>query len=496
MLGHRAVQASESKQMSARVNRGLAWISLASSLVGLLDIIAILLILNLWVNEEEYGIATKCIWIIPLLDQATDLGLSAGVIQRDDHNERTLSTVFWLNLAIAAALFVVIVVTAPILATEFYGHAVVGWMLIAYSTKLLWQNVYFIPLALMKRELRFKELSVIRIIANLAEFGAKIGFAWGGFGIWCFVLGPLARVLVTGIGAQLRHPYRPRLVFRPREVTDHLRFGLKTSGSQVLFTFYTNIDLPIVGYYFGDFALGVYKLATEVVLEPVRIISSITTDIAFPAFARLRANKDRLIQQFVSFTRLNMITVMTYCAVVFVAAEDIFTTLFPSRASDPDVVRILCVVAIFRAVSFVLPPLLDGVGRPDRTLTYTATASVVMPVAYALGAIVLGNELGIRAVAVSWVVGYPVAFAVLLFLALHTLGWSTLAFLRAVGGVALCIVASAAVGWALHHFLAADLPLILRLPVSAAVILVGIGVSLAYTQGISLRSAARSFRST
>ena len=73
--------------MSTNVNRGLAWIGVASSLVGVLDLLAILVILNFWISAEEYGIATKCIWIFPILDQATDLGLSAAVIQRDDHSD-------------------------------------------------------------------------------------------------------------------------------------------------------------------------------------------------------------------------------------------------------------------------------------------------------------------------------------------------------------------------------------------------------------------------
>ena len=46
-----------------------------------------------------------------------------------------------------------------------------------HSTKLLWQNVYFIPSALMRRQLRFKELSIIRILANTAEFVGKVGSA-------------------------------------------------------------------------------------------------------------------------------------------------------------------------------------------------------------------------------------------------------------------------------------------------------------------------------
>src|SRR6185369_13975490 len=115
---------------------------------------------------------------------------------------------------------------------------------------------------------------------NLAEFAGKIGSAAAGFGIWCFVVGPLCRVFVTAVGVQLRHPWRPKWMFDLSDARDYITFGLKTSGSQILFYFYTNIDYPIVGYFFGDLALGLYRFAYELVLEPVRIISNVVVDIA------------------------------------------------------------------------------------------------------------------------------------------------------------------------------------------------------------------------
>ena len=484
---------SDQQRMKTHVNRGLAWIGIASSLVGLLDLVAILLILNFWISKTEYGVATMCIWIFPILDQATDLGLSAAVIQRDDHSESKISTVFWINLGTALLMFGVLVVLAPIVAVHVYGHAIIGWMLIVYGTKLLFQNVYFIPIALMKRELRFKEISVIRILANLAEFFGKVGFAWAGFGIWCFVLGPMCRVLVTAIGAQMRHPWRPKFILKLREAKEYVTFGLKSSGSQILFYFYTNIDYPIVGYYFGPVALGIYRLAYEVVLEPVRMISNVIVDIAFPAFARLRHDGSQLIAQFVSFTKLNLITVMTYSAVVLVAADDVLAVIFPTYTGADTAVRILCVVAVLRAVSFVVPPLLDGVGRPDRTFTYTVVAAIAMPVAFISSAYLLGDHFGFLSVAIGWAVGYPIAFSVLIFLAVHTLGWSLPAYLRAVTGVAACMAGAAVAGVGVHLVLAGQPPW-LRLLVVTVVIVGTTAMLLAYTQGLSIRSARRALR--
>jgi len=62
-----------------------------------------------------------CIWIFPILDQATDLGLSAAVIQRDDHSESKILDGVWINLGTALLLFAVLVLLAPVVAVHVYG---------------------------------------------------------------------------------------------------------------------------------------------------------------------------------------------------------------------------------------------------------------------------------------------------------------------------------------------------------------------------------------
>ncbi|CAN5866317.1 lipopolysaccharide biosynthesis protein [soil metagenome] len=475
------------------VNRSLAWLGVASSALGLLDIIALLVILNTWVTKADYGIAIKSMWLFPVLDQVTDLGLSAAVIQRDDHTPRRISTVFWINTALSLMLLGVITAIAPFAAGKIYGQSIVGWMLAAYGLKLVLQNGYFIPSAMMKRELRFKEISIIRIIANLTDFVAKIAFAAAGFGIWCFVLGPLCKNVIYVLLCQLRSPYRPRLEFSYADARDYVTFGLRSSASQILFFFYTNADYPIVGFYFGDAALGMYRLAYEIVLEPVRMISNIVVDVAFPTFAKLRNNVPAMIAQFVSFTRLNLITVMSFSAIVFVAATDVIGVLFPSYGGSERAVRILCAVAILRAIGFVAPPLLDGIGRPERTLRYMTVATFMMPLAFVLGAKLLGPSLGFESVAVAWAVGYPIAFIVLIYLTTVTLGWSVVSYVRSVGGVALCMLGGAVAAAVVYPFLPSVA--VLRLSVTAGLVIVVSAVLLAYAHGLTLRAAFRSLRS-
>ncbi|HEU4615272.1 MAG TPA: hypothetical protein VFS15_24430, partial [Kofleriaceae bacterium] len=162
-------------------------------------------------------------------------------------------------------------------------------------------------------------------------------------------------------------------------------------------------------------------------------------------------------------------------------------------AAAATAVRILCLVAVLRAVSFVVPPLLDGVGRPDRTIRYQTTAAITLPIMYVLGALALGGSLGFESVAVSWAVGYPVAFGVLIYMATHTIGWSALKYMRAVGGVVGCLFTAGALAAATRYAITVVSPAV-ELGIVSAVAVVSAGLLLAYTQGLSLRTALRSLR--
>lgn len=461
--------------------------------MAVLDMISHFVLIALWITPEELGTAIYAVSLFPVLDLATDLGLTAAVIQRDDHTEGKISTLFWVNFAMSLVLAAALGLGLGPFLAWLYERPVVAALLATYGAKLVWQNVYFIPYALMKRELRFKELSIIRMIANLAEFAAKIGFAAAGFGVWCFVAGPLARVAVTGVGVQLRHPWRPRAMLQLREAMSWLTFGFKTSAHKILFHLYANVDYHVVGYFFGEHAAGLYTTAYMIVLEPCRFISEVVTSIAFPTFAKLKAHRDKLIDQFVALARMNLVVMMGFLGVVFVGAEDILRLVNEAWTPAAPAVRVLCGVGVLRGLSFVVPPLLDGTGYPGKTLIYTSVAAVVLPSMFIGSAAAFGDELGFMSVAYAWALGYPIAFCVLYIMALGVLEISARALLARLVGIAVCAAvatgAAAAVGWA-----AADLPVVARVVVETVAMLGTFLVLLARFEGISPRSVARAMR--
>lgn len=442
---------ADGPRLRTQVNRGVAWAAAAQAVIAVTDLISQLLVLAFWVGPTDYGIASGAVAFYTLLDTAADFGVTSALIQRDDHTPERVSTVFWFNLLISSGLFVVLLVLGPLYG-YLQGNAVLGWLLIAYGGKLVFQNVYAIPFALLRKEMRFGDIAKARMAAHLAESLGRIAFAALGATVWCWTLAALTRAFVFGVIMQLRHPFVPKLVFRPREVFAYVRFGLRTAASQILFRLYTSVDAPIVLYLFGAEAAGIYSAALFIVLEPVKTISNVVIDVAFPTFARLRNDPQGLIAQFIQFTRLNLIAVLPFVVLILLVVPEYLRIFYSYKwkpaelAACADAARILCLVGTLRALGFVGPPLLDGIGRPELTLRYMVVAAVAVPGAFLLGAQLLGARYGMLSVAMAWVIGYPIAFAALSYLVARSIDLPIRLYVRGSWGIIGCCLAGLVVG--------------------------------------------------
>ncbi|MEJ7603898.1 MAG: oligosaccharide flippase family protein [Kofleriaceae bacterium] len=440
-------------RFGTQVNRGVAWAAAAQALIALTDLVSQVIVVSQLVSADDLGIATAAIAFYVLLDTAADFGVTSAIIQRDDHTPERISTVFWFNMLITGGLFVALLGLGPLYGW-IQGKPVVGYLLIAYGGKLLLQNVYSIPFALLRKQLAFAEIAKARTLAHVTESIARVVFAALGFTVWCWTLAALTRSLVFAVYMQIRFPFIPKLVFRPREVWPYVRFGMRTAASQILYQLYTNLDYAVVLYKFGDRANGIYALAYFIVLEPVKTIANVVIDIAFPTFARMRDDRAGLIAQFIQFTRLNLIAVLPFVVLILLVIPEFLRIFYSGGQWTPeelamcaDAARILSFVGMLRALGFLGPPLLDGIGRPELTLRYMLVAAIIVPGMFLLGAVLLGDELGLLSVAVAWAVGYPLAFVVLSYLVIRAIGLPLGPYLRSSWGSIGCCLAGGIAGY-------------------------------------------------
>ena len=432
-----------------KLRRGTAWVGIASGLSGTLDLITTATCLWLWLSPADLGTATLAGAMLPVLERFAGLGMSAAAVRRGDGDRRALSTMLWVAVASSCVVLAALFGLGPQIGAVF-GKPILGGLLIGYGVKLVLQNVHLVPEALLRRELGFDALTRVRIAASLGDAIAKLVVAYFGahgypdLKIWCFVIGPMVSGVITSIGLQLCRPWRPLLAFDRATAAGALRYGVQVAGGELLYFIYTNADYLVIGRVWGDAAVGAYRLAYELVLDVVRLISLVTAEVAFPAFARLAGEPRRAGELLVRFTRQNAIALVPVVVFLAVEAGDLLAVLYPPLGPEATTAaRILCLVGGLRVLSFVLPVMLAGLGHATDAFAYHAAAALLLPAGFAVAAQV-APDAGYVAVAWAWAAGYPIVFALLLSRALARCRIGLAAYLRSLAGVVACGAGAAA----------------------------------------------------
>ena len=477
------------KSLEAKVSRSMAWAASASGIISVLELVSVVIIFRFWLETGDFGVATTVIMGLAGFELAAE-ALAGAVIQRDDLTRERVSSVFWFNSIFGFLVYgLAAVLAAGLWALGAHLVAAVIWV---YAINIPLKAVIAVPHSLLRREFRYGELSIIRVLANFVALAARIILAALGFGLWCFIVDALLKTVLSGIAVFVRAKWWPKLVFHWREAAAYVSFGIKASGARILFYLYSNIDYAVVLAFFGKEAIDLYSIAYRLVLEPIKYFSDLIVNIGFAAFSRLKDDRDKLIGQFLSFTRQNLIIVGTLVALVLLAADEMLLVLGERGVSAADAARLLAVVGVFRAVGYVGPPLLDGLGRPGLTLRYQAVAALVLPSLFVAFAHLFGDRIGYLSVAVAWMVGYPIAFTVLSIMCLSLIKLTARDYIMRVIGVFLCVMGAMAAGYGARLATIGQAPW-LRLAAIIAALLVALGVLLARFQGISPRAIWRSF---
>jgi O-antigen/teichoic acid export membrane protein len=182
-----------------------------------------------------------------------------------------------------------------------------------------------------------------------------------------------------------------------------LVFGGEVTAARLLWTLYSQADVFIVGKLLGKELLGVYAVAVHLASLPVKKISSVVNQVAFPAFAAAQGNKAAI-----PANMLQAVSILGFCS---------FPLLWGLSALAPEIVDVLLGVRWAAAVlplqwlPLVMPltilgPFLNtamqGLGQSRTVLYNSLTAFLLLPAAFVVGA-----QWGLPGLCASWMFGYP-----------------------------------------------------------------------------------------
>jgi O-antigen/teichoic acid export membrane protein len=361
---------------------GTFWTGL-SSLVGLIVHFGQLIVLARLLSPVDFGLAAMVMVVIGLAQVYADAGVGNAIIHRQDNTVQALASLYWLNIGIGIALFLVIVLATPAI-IDFFGEPRLETIL-----PLAGLSVLVIPFgqqfqALMQKNLQFRLLAVIEISASLIGAAVAIALASKGFGVHALIYGFLANAFVRTVClvvAGIRQ-WRPAFRFKFSDVRGYFSFGLYQMGERTINFLSQRVDQLIIGTAIGALSLGYYNLAFSLAIFPVSRINPVLTRVAFPVFAKVQDDNAKLLKGYMLLQRI--VALINFPILVGMAVTaPVFVPIILGPQWEPSIplIQILAFVGLLRATGNPVGALLLAKGRANVAFFWNlGVVAVLIPV--------------------------------------------------------------------------------------------------------------------
>lgn len=352
-------------------------------------------------TPEDYGLISMVTAITAFVMMFRDMGLSTATIQKAEINHSQVSTLFWLNVAVGFGLSVITVGLAPVIAW-FYSDQRLIWITLILSSGFLFTGFVVQHQALLRRQMRFGILAVVRIISLVTGIAAAILAAHFGAGYWALVVMQLMIPAGDAVGLWLSCRWRPSWPGRGSGVRSMVYFGLNITGFNIANTFSRNLDNVLIGRCWGPGILGLYSRAYQFLLWPISYIRVPLTLVAIPAMSRLQNDPVRFRMYYAKLVSMLAFVSMPLMIFLAVCSENVVVLLLGEKWLGAGILfKIMALTGFMQTVGTTTGLVQVSHGQAGRYLKWGLISSL-----FTVASFFIGLPWGATGVACSYAISY------------------------------------------------------------------------------------------
>lgn len=261
------------------------------------------LILARLLLPEEYGLIALISIFITIANVFIQSSFNTALIQKKNADEADFSSVFYLSLFVACLLYIVIFVTAPLIAA-FYNIPLITPVIRVLSITLFFGAFNSIQNAVVARKMQFKQLFFSSLGAILVSGTVGVIMAYGGLGVWALVGQQVTNQLLIILILWFTVKWRPRVLFSLGKVKSLFSYGWKILISSLIDTLYMSLSNLVIGKVFSADTLGYYNRGQQF---PSLIVTNINGSIQSVMLPVLSVHQDDR-QRVKDMTRRSIVT--------------------------------------------------------------------------------------------------------------------------------------------------------------------------------------------
>lgn len=390
-----------------KVLKSFVWLSTGTFSGQLISWLSTIIVIRL-LAPSDYGLMAMSYVLIAFLTMISEMGMSSAIIQSEKINDYEIRQVYGLIIVTNLAGMVVSYFLAPFIAVFFKEESLVP-LIRVLSINFILISLYSVQQATFIRELNFHTKAKIDIISQIGTSVITLTLAIKGMGVWALVAGAISLHFLRAIGFNIADGRIILPAFSYRGAERLVKFGLTITGDRFFYYLYEESDKVIVGRFLGNTLLGTYAVALNLSSMVMNKVLPIITQVTFTAYSRIQDDIERIGNNVLKTTHaVAFLGFPLFWGMAGAAPEAIGLILGPKWVAITLPFQLFCLIMPLKALSVLLPPAVQAIGKPKINLVNMAITFVTMTIAFLIGV----REGGIIGVTLAWVTVYPIVFVI------------------------------------------------------------------------------------
>lgn len=376
--------------------RGLFWGFLNSGAMQLLNAVFGIVLARL-LSQEDYGLIGMLTIFTAIASSLQESGFISALIGRKNANGTDFNSVFWFNISVSAAIYVLFFLCAPLLAA-FYNEPILTSLFRYYSLGFFIASFSIVPRAILLKEMKQKELAVISVLSLVISGSVGITMAFMGFAYWGLATQSICYVASVSILSWCYAAWKPSFEISMQPVREMFGFSSRMLVTNIFNQLNQNIFSVVLGKIYTKHEVGIYNQANKWNCMGTSIISGMVQGVAQPMFVKMGDDPERLrraLSKMLRFTAFVSFPAMFGLALV--APEFIEILLGAKWLSSAQLLRIICIGGAFLPLSLLFSNFIISRGKSGIYMWNTIAQGLAL-----LAAILLIHFMGGGIFAMVW----------------------------------------------------------------------------------------------
>ena len=329
------------------------------------------------ISPADFGSVGMILTFMSVADLLVDAGLGQSLVQKQNLEQKDISTVFTSNLLLSILFFAIIFVIAPSVA-DYVGIPNLAIYLRVEAVTVIIRALYVVHNALLNKQLNFKSLAKISIGAAFVSSVIAIVLALFDFGVWSLIVKNISMHIAFCLFFVATIRPHVSLHIDKQSFKQLFGFGWFVSLSSLIDVLYSNIASFVIGKTYSVEQLGYYTQANSLKQIPVYSLSMVISQVLFPTLAKEQQDVERVNAHVQRVVVMSTAVIFPLMICLVVIAEPLIVFLYSAKWL-PSVVyfRILCVAGLVNILIHINRSVLMALGKSKLLFAVQVTAILI-----------------------------------------------------------------------------------------------------------------------